>query len=92
MCVNLIACFEIIKLCQKQLRRNLASVNIKLKEIKFFTQSPTKIFCISIFNVEGCLASCLTYRPFKKTCELFDLKRLFNILCSRTFMKEHPRT
>ena len=32
-------------------------------ELKF-TQSLTKFYCISIFNVGGCLASCLTFRPF----------------------------
>ena len=37
---------------------------LKIEKVKFFTQSPTKIFCISVFNVEGCLASCLTFRPF----------------------------
>ena len=31
---------------------------------KFFTQHPTKIFCINVFDVGGCLASCLTFRPF----------------------------
>ena len=31
---------------------------------KFFTQNPTKIFCINVFDVGDCLASCLTFRPF----------------------------
>ena len=26
--------------------------------------SLTKFSCISVFNVEGCLASCLTFKPF----------------------------
>ena len=34
---------------------------LKIEKVKFFTQSPIKIFCISIFNVEGGLAS---FRPF----------------------------
>ena len=38
----------------------------KLKKI-FFTQIPAKsFFCISIFNVGGCIASCLTFRLFFK--------------------------
>ena len=53
-----------IKLRQKQLWRNSASVNLKLKKVKLFTQSSTKICCISVFNVRGCLASCLNFRLF----------------------------
>ena len=45
----------------KKLWRNLALMNLKLK---FFSQSPTRIFCINVFNVGGCIASCLTFRPF----------------------------
>ena len=53
---------------------------LKIEKVKFFTQSPTKVFCISVINVGGCLANCLTFRPFltldpqqhgclyKKTC------------------------
>ena len=37
---------------------------LKIEKVKFFTQGPTKIFCINVFNVGGCLASCLTFRPF----------------------------
>ena len=33
---------------------------LTIEKVKFFTQSPTNIFCISIFNARGCLASCLT--------------------------------
>ena len=36
----------------------------KIEKVKLFTQNSTKIFCISVFKVGGCLASCLTYRPF----------------------------
>ena len=53
-----------IKLCQKQLWRNLASVNLKLKKFKLFTQSSTKNLCMSVFNVGGCVASYLTFIPF----------------------------
>ena len=37
---------------------------LKIEKVKFFTQGPTKIFCISVLNVGVCLASCLTFRPF----------------------------
>ena len=37
------------QLCQKQLLRNLASVNLTLKKLNFLLSS-TKIFCISVFN------------------------------------------
>ena len=37
---------------------------LEIEKVKFFTQSLTKIFCGSVFNVGGCLASCLTFRPF----------------------------
>ena len=53
-----------IKLCQKQLWRNLASVNLKLKKLNYLLRVQPKNFCISVFNVGGCLASCLTFRPF----------------------------
>ena len=50
-----------IKLCQKLLWRNLASVNLKLKKVKLFTQSLTKFYRINVFNVGGCLASLLNF-------------------------------
>ena len=38
---------------------------LKIEKVKKnCAQSPTKIFCINVFNVEGCLASCLTFRSF----------------------------
>ena len=37
---------------------------LKHEKVKLFTQSPTKIFYIGAFNVGGCIASCLTFRPF----------------------------
>ena len=36
---------------------------LKIEKVKFFTLSPTEIFCSSVFNVGGCLASCLTVKP-----------------------------
>ena len=36
---------------------------VKIEKAKFFTQSSAKNFCSSVFNVGGCLASCLTFRP-----------------------------
>ena len=37
---------------------------LKIEKVKFFTLSPTKTFCTSVFNVRGCLPSYLTFRPF----------------------------
>ena len=37
---------------------------LKIEKVAVFTQSPTKTFCISFFNVGGCSASCLTFRSF----------------------------
>ena len=53
-----------IKLCQKQLWRNLASVTLKLKKLYYLFRFSIKSFSISIFNAEGCLAYCLIFRPF----------------------------
>ena len=36
---------------------------LKIEKVKRFTQS-NQNFCINVFNVGGCLASCLTCRPF----------------------------
>ena len=36
---------------------------LKIKKVKFLAQSRTKIFCINIFDVGGCLASLLTFMP-----------------------------
>ena len=37
---------------------------LKIEKVKLFTQVLTKFYCISVFNVGGCLASYLTGRPF----------------------------
>ena len=34
---------------------------LKIEKVKLFTQS---FICIDVFNVRGCLASCLSFRPF----------------------------
>ena len=36
---------------------------LKLEKVNLFNQSLTNFYCISIFNVGGCLVSCLTFRP-----------------------------
>ena len=41
-----------------------SSSELKIEKAKLITQSSNKTFCISGFNVGGCLASCLTFRPF----------------------------
>ena len=37
---------------------------LKIEKLKFLTQIWAKLFCSSVFNVEGCLARRLTFRPF----------------------------
>ena len=37
---------------------------LKIENVTLFIQSSSKIFCISVFNGGGCLAICLTFRPF----------------------------
>ena len=37
---------------------------LKIEKVELFTQNSTIIFRINVFNVGGCLASCLTFRPF----------------------------
>ena len=37
---------------------------LKIERLKSLTDSSNKMFCSSVFNVGGCLASCLTFRPF----------------------------
>ena len=48
----------------KTVAKKFSFSELKIGKVKFFTQSPTKNFCFSVFNVGGCLASCLTFRPF----------------------------
>ena len=60
---------------------------IKIEKVKFFTQNPTKIPCISIFNSGGCLASCLTFRPF-----LFNVKPLATSLLIKKRVYIHAFT
>ena len=52
------------KFCQKTDVEKFSFSGRKIEKAKFFTQSLTKIFRISVFNVGGCLASCLIFRPF----------------------------
>ena len=49
-----------IKLCQEQLWRDLASVNLKFGKLNYSLRVLLKVFCISVFNVKSCLASSLT--------------------------------
>ena len=48
---------------------------LKMEKVKLFTQSLTKFYYISVFNVGGCLASCLTFRPFLKLSNLVTYKK-----------------
>ena len=66
--------------CAKTVGGKFSFSELRIEKVKFSTQSLTKIFYISVFNVGGCVASCLTFRPFltlgpyqlgcslKKTC------------------------
>ena len=48
----------------KTVVEKLSFSELKNEKVESFAQSPTKIFCISVFKVGGYLASCLTFRPF----------------------------
>ena len=67
--LNTIHCCYTIKLCQKQLWRNLALMNLKLKKFTIFYSEFNQFYSISIFHVGGCLASCLTFTPFLTTLD-----------------------
>ena len=56
-----------IKLSRAKKKLEKFSFNeLKIKKVKFFSQSPIPKFfaLINVFNVGGFLASCLTFRPF----------------------------
>ena len=48
----------------KTVVEKLSFNKLKIENVELFTQSPTKILCIWVFKVGGCLVSCLTFRPF----------------------------
>ena len=50
--------------CAKTVGEKFSFSELKIEKVKLFTQSPTKLFYISVFSVRGSLASCLTFRPF----------------------------
>ena len=54
----------IVHNCAKKVMKKFSFSELKIEKVTFFTQSLTKIFCINVFNVGGCLASCLTCRLF----------------------------
>ena len=61
---------------------------LKIEKSKFFTQISAKPFCSSIFNVEDCLASCLTFRPFLTLATwLLIKKRIYKSCLSFPFDK-----
>ena len=37
---------------------------LKIEKVKILTQNLTKFYCINVFKVGDCLASCLTFRSF----------------------------
>ena len=48
----------------KNVVETFSANELKIEKVKLFTQNPSKIFCINVFNVGDCLASCLDFRPF----------------------------
>ena len=52
-----------IKLWQKAIVEKFSLSELKIEKRKFFTQR-NQIFYISVFNIGGFWASCLTFRPF----------------------------
>ena len=58
--------------CPKKIVEKFSLSELKIEEVKFSTQSSTKIFSISVFNVGSCLARRLTFRP----CVILDLQQL----------------
>ena len=66
---------------------------LEIEKVKLFTQSSPKIFCVSGFNVGGCLASCLIFKPFLTllmAAWLVIRKKLVNIqdsdFCQNSFL------
>ena len=50
--------------CAKKVVEKFRFNKLKMEKVILFTQSPSKIFCMNVFNVGGCLASYLFFRPF----------------------------
>ena len=48
----------------KTVEKKFSFSELKIDKAKIFTHRPTKIFCVSALNIGGCLASCLTFKPF----------------------------
>ena len=62
---------------------------LKIEKVKF---SNTKIFCINVFNVGGCVVSCLPFRPIL-TFDSQQLGCLFKKMCIFIYHKktQEPR-
>ena len=48
----------------KTVVEKLSFSKLKIEKVNFLTQNPINIFCIIIFKVGGCLATCLNFKPF----------------------------
>ena len=48
----------------KTVVEKLSFSELKIEKVKLFTQSLTKLYCISVFNVGVWLVTCLTFGPF----------------------------
>ena len=64
----------------------------KIGKVKFFTQGPAKIFCFSVFNVGGCLASSLTFKPFLTLDSQQKKKRVTYFSCCITITTRNIAT
>ena len=93
-----------IKLRQKAIVEKFSFSELKIEKRKFFTQR-NQIFYISVFNIGGFWASCLTFRPFltlvpyqlgclqkQKTCNTISLHfRLFSGKTNYKFFKKSKK-
>ena len=50
--------------CVKTVVEKFSFSELKIEKVNLFTHSPTKLFCIIVFNHGGCFGIYLTFRPF----------------------------
>ena len=63
----------------KEVVEKVSFNEFKIEKVNLFTQSPTKIFCINVFNAGGCLD------PYKKKRINFSHKKLVLITANAIF-------
>ena len=79
----------------KTVVKKFSCSELKIKKINFFySEFNQNFFCSSVFNVGGCLASCLTFRsiltldPYKKTCTALLKNRLQDIIRPNVYLTD----